>query len=242
MKLKARQPAHLRRDLFRKWKSKLLSSCLVGLALASPFSARGQESAFSSLIGEWDHIATGENIQVRPNGDVWQTSGPMARVAAGIIQAGGNFAFEGIDNQGHRFRCVYYITFLADGTTNWRTVAHEGSRICPSGIHAPVKAEREAERERPRPQLSPGPSAGSSFASAPAPCADAGTHWRSVEAIGTLEAYEDHLAQFPACPFAGLAKVKIASLGQQVPLPAPSSLPGRPGSKSTSDRIHSSEL
>lgn len=228
MKLKAAPPACLRRDLVRKWRSALVISCLLGLAVGSPFSAHAQDTTFSSLIGEWDHIATGENIQVRPNGDVWQTSGPMARVAAGVIEAGGNFAFEGKDNQGRRFRCVYYITFLADGTTNWRTVAHEGSSTCPSGIHAPVKAWRETDR-RARPPITPGPSAASSpSAATPASCADAGTHWRSAEAIGTLAAYEDHLEQFPACAFAGLAKVRIASLGPQVPLPAQSSLPGRP--------------
>ncbi|MGP0093425.1 MAG: lysozyme inhibitor LprI family protein [Xanthobacteraceae bacterium] len=227
MKLKATPPACLRRDLVGKWRSALVISCLLGLAPGSLFSAHAQDTTFSSLVGEWDHIATGENIQVRPNGDVWQTSGPMARVAAGIIEAGGNFAFEGKDNQGRRFRCVYYITFLADGTTNWRTVAHEGSSTCPSGIHAPVKAWLETDTGRPRQQITAGPNAGSSSASTPTPCADAGTHWRSAEAIGTLAAYEDHLAQFPACAFAGLAKVRIASLGQQVPLPAQSSLPRR---------------
>jgi uncharacterized protein len=232
MKLNATPPAYLR-DLVGKWKSTLFICCLVGLALDSSISARAQETTFSSLVGEWDHIATGENIQVRPNGDVWQTSGPMARVAAGVIEVGGNFAFEGKDNLGHRFRCVYYITFLADGTTNWRTVAHEGSSTCPSGIHAPVKAWRETDSGRPRPPITPGPSAASpTSAPTPAPCADAGTHWRSAEAIGTLAAYEDHLVQFPACAFAGLAKVRIASLGQQVPLPAQSSLPGRPPDQS----------
>jgi hypothetical protein len=49
-------------------------------------------------------------------------------------------------------------------------------------------------------------------ASQPDPCAAALDHWRSEEAIGNLEAFEDHVARFPNCPFAGLAKSNIAKL------------------------------
>jgi hypothetical protein len=44
------------------------------------------------------------------------------------------------------------------------------------------------------------------------PCAAAGDHWKSAEAIGTIEAYQDHVARFGGCAFAGLAKVRIESL------------------------------
>jgi Caspase domain len=44
------------------------------------------------------------------------------------------------------------------------------------------------------------------------PCAAASDHWKSVEAINTKEAYEDHLARFPTCSFAGLARTRIAAL------------------------------
>jgi hypothetical protein len=44
------------------------------------------------------------------------------------------------------------------------------------------------------------------------PCAAAADHWRSAEAIGNLAAFEDHVARFPNCPFAGLAKSNIAKL------------------------------
>ncbi|WGR71588.1 MULTISPECIES: caspase family protein [unclassified Bradyrhizobium] len=44
------------------------------------------------------------------------------------------------------------------------------------------------------------------------PCADAGDHWRSAEALGTLAAFKDHLVRFPACAFADLAKSRIAAL------------------------------
>jgi len=44
------------------------------------------------------------------------------------------------------------------------------------------------------------------------PCAAAGEHWKSTEAINTKTAYEDHLARFPTCSFASLARAKIASL------------------------------
>jgi Caspase domain len=44
------------------------------------------------------------------------------------------------------------------------------------------------------------------------PCAAASEHWKSAEAIGTMEAYQDHMTRFPGCAFAGLAKVRIESL------------------------------
>lgn len=46
-------------------------------------------------------------------------------------------------------------------------------------------------------------------------CAAAGLHWRSAEAIGTLAVFEDHLARFPGCPFAGLARARIEALRTQ---------------------------
>jgi uncharacterized caspase-like protein len=53
------------------------------------------------------------------------------------------------------------------------------------------------------------------------PCAAAGDHWKSAEAIGTVEAYQDHLARFPNCTFAGLAKARIGSLKDKVAVVAP---------------------
>ena len=44
------------------------------------------------------------------------------------------------------------------------------------------------------------------------PCAAAGDHWRSAGAIGTLAAFEDHLARFPSCVFAALARARIEEL------------------------------
>ena len=44
------------------------------------------------------------------------------------------------------------------------------------------------------------------------PCADAGDHWRSAEALGTLAAFKDHLVRFPTCTFADLAKSRMAAL------------------------------
>jgi uncharacterized caspase-like protein/uncharacterized protein len=60
------------------------------------------------------------------------------------------------------------------------------------------------------------------------PCAAAETHWRSTEAIGTLPAYEDHVARFPTCAFAGLAKVRIDSLKQPVAATSKPNPPPRP--------------
>jgi formylglycine-generating enzyme required for sulfatase activity len=61
------------------------------------------------------------------------------------------------------------------------------------------------------------------------PCAAAGDHWKSAESIGTVAAFEDHLARFPTCSFAGLAKARIDALRRQaaviVPPKSPSALP-----------------
>ncbi len=53
--------------------------------------------------------------------------------------------------------------------------------------------------------------------SAPAdPCIAAESHWKSAEAIGTVDAYQDHLARFPNCTFAGLAKARVEGLKTRV--------------------------
>jgi hypothetical protein len=46
------------------------------------------------------------------------------------------------------------------------------------------------------------------------PCADAANHWRSAEAIGTRDAVQAHLAIHANCPYAGLARAKLAALEQ----------------------------
>jgi hypothetical protein len=51
------------------------------------------------------------------------------------------------------------------------------------------------------------------------PCGSAETHWRSAEAIGTLAAFQDHIARYPTCAFAGLAKAKIHALKVSVVKP-----------------------
>ncbi|MGP0058819.1 MAG: SUMF1/EgtB/PvdO family nonheme iron enzyme [Beijerinckiaceae bacterium] len=53
------------------------------------------------------------------------------------------------------------------------------------------------------------------------PCATAESHWKSAEAIGTIAAFEDHLARFPNCTFAGLAKARIESLRPKVAVVVP---------------------
>ena len=64
--------------------------------------------------------------------------------------------------------------------------------------------------------------------SAPADsCATAESHWKSAEAIGTVEAYQDHLARFPQCAFAELAKARIENLKSKVAVVEP---PGQPTS------------
>ncbi|WP_314963246.1 caspase family protein [Bradyrhizobium cosmicum] len=53
------------------------------------------------------------------------------------------------------------------------------------------------------------------------PCAAAEVHWKAADGIGTVGAYEDHLARFPNCIFATLARTRVEGLKQKVAL-APS--------------------
>jgi tetratricopeptide (TPR) repeat protein len=43
-------------------------------------------------------------------------------------------------------------------------------------------------------------------------CALAAVHWQSAESIATVATFEDHLARFPDCTFAGLARARIDAL------------------------------
>lgn len=76
---------------------------------------------------------------------------------------------------------------------------------------------------------------GSSPVAAPAqaapgdPCSSAETHWKAVETIGTVAAYQDHLARFPSCNFSGLAKARIDGLKQKTKVAASSDGPSGPG-------------
>jgi formylglycine-generating enzyme required for sulfatase activity len=58
----------------------------------------------------------------------------------------------------------------------------------------------------------PTPAIAASPASPIDPCAAAADHWRSAEGIGTLAVFEDHIARFPSCAFAGLARARIEAL------------------------------
>jgi uncharacterized caspase-like protein len=49
------------------------------------------------------------------------------------------------------------------------------------------------------------------------PCAAAADHWKSAESIGTLATFQDHLARFPACAFAELAKARVDALKKDPP-------------------------
>jgi uncharacterized caspase-like protein len=69
-------------------------------------------------------------------------------------------------------------------------------------------------------------------ASAPAdPCASAEAHWKAADAIGTASAYEDHVARFPSCAFAGLAKARIDALKTKTAVAAPTDTPAASAGK-----------
>ena len=58
------------------------------------------------------------------------------------------------------------------------------------------------------------------------PCASAETHWKAAVSVGTVAAYEDHVARFPGCAFSDLAKAKIEELKKTATL-APAPMPRR---------------
>jgi formylglycine-generating enzyme required for sulfatase activity len=60
------------------------------------------------------------------------------------------------------------------------------------------------------------------------PCAAAAEHWRSAETIGTVAAFEDHLARFPNCPFAGLARARVELLKSKMAVVVPPVAPATP--------------
>ena len=64
----------------------------------------------------------------------------------------------------------------------------------------------------------------------PDPCASAEAHWKAADTIGTVPAYEDHLARFSTCAFANLAKARLDTLKQKTAL-APATTPRTGGSK-----------
>jgi hypothetical protein len=59
-------------------------------------------------------------------------------------------------------------------------------------------------------------------------CAAAETHWKGAEAIASVVAFEDHLARFPNCAFAGLAKARIENLKSKEAVVAPPVAPTVP--------------
>ncbi|UPJ56287.1 caspase family protein [Bradyrhizobium sp. 192] len=48
------------------------------------------------------------------------------------------------------------------------------------------------------------------------PCAAAEAHWKAADGIGTVGAFEDHLARFSNCSFASLARARMDGLKQKV--------------------------
>ena len=58
------------------------------------------------------------------------------------------------------------------------------------------------------------------------PCSAEEAHWKAADSIGTIAAFEDHVARFPRCAFADLAKARIDQLKQKTALAAPTAAPG----------------
>ena len=54
-------------------------------------------------------------------------------------------------------------------------------------------------------------------------CVEAAAHFGAAEAIGSKAAFEDHIARFPNCNFAGLARARLAAMIPPVPSATPPS-------------------
>lgn len=98
---------------------------------------------------------------------------------------------------------------LAFGRVRDAVMAETGNRQTPF-LYGSLGGTTVALVEEPSQTLQPSPPQPQ-----PAdPCALAEAHWKSTEAIGTLAAFQDHLARFANCAFAGLAQARMAALQQ----------------------------
>jgi uncharacterized caspase-like protein len=62
-------------------------------------------------------------------------------------------------------------------------------------------------------------------------CSAAEAHWKAADAIGTVTAYEDHIAKFPRCAFINLAKARVDQFKQKAALTSPAGAPPGPARK-----------
>jgi formylglycine-generating enzyme required for sulfatase activity len=60
------------------------------------------------------------------------------------------------------------------------------------------------------------------------PCAGAAEHWKNADTRGTVAAYEDHLARFGKCPYAGIARLRLEDLRKTMAAVAPPVPPRSP--------------
>jgi uncharacterized caspase-like protein len=60
-------------------------------------------------------------------------------------------------------------------------------------------------------------------------CSAAALHWTEISKLNRLNFYQEHLALFPDCAFAGLARIKIDELSRSAALPAPAADPAVDG-------------
>jgi hypothetical protein len=62
-------------------------------------------------------------------------------------------------------------------------------------------------------------------------CSAAEAHWKAADTIGTVTAYQDHIAKFPTCAFINLAKARLDQLKQNIALASPAGAPPGPGDR-----------
>ena len=62
-------------------------------------------------------------------------------------------------------------------------------------------------------------------------CSAAEAHWKAADAVGTVTAYEDHIATFPRCAFINLAKARVDQFKQKAALTSPAGAPPGPASR-----------
>lgn len=107
-----------------------IGTCIrITLATALMASAaNGQALDVERLVGEWNNLNTGDNIEIISTGRANISN--IGNVAwSGTTVQGGNFAIEG-----RGFQCFWSVTVFQGGLrSNWQLRASTGSAQCPRG-------------------------------------------------------------------------------------------------------------
>ena len=90
------------------------------------FAAPAYAQSLTHMIGTWNHDATGENVRVESNWDIFLYSKGQARISS-TTQYGSNIVINGPN-----YNCYYYVTFTNNySRMNWQK--RSGNDSCLTG-------------------------------------------------------------------------------------------------------------